>query len=122
MPSGKKRVKKEKELGLREEREAHNDDRQEDGVHQEHAVGADKPHPEDARRHDDHTERELAEDHLDTDRGSRAGGLAGVLRDVVDTPATEARETARREGAPEARDHDRAAEESPLGEDPLAHE
>ena len=119
---GKEAREEEKELWLREEREAHHDDRQEDGVHQEHAVGADEPHPEDARRHDDHTEGKLAEDHLDTDRGRRAGGLTGVLRDVVDTPATKARETARGEGTPETRDHDRAAEESPFGEDPLAHE
>ena len=113
---------KQKELRLREEGEADHDDRQEERVDEEHAVGADEPHPEDAAEHDDHPEGELAENHLDADRRSRAGGLAGVLGDVVDAPAAKAGEPTRREGPPEAGDHDGAAEESPFRENSLADE
>ena len=113
---GNEAREEEKELGLREKCDADDDDRQEDGVHQEHAIGADEPHAEDAGHHDHDAEGELAEDHLDADRGGRAGGLAGVLGDVVDAPTAEAGEATRREGAPEARDQDRAPEESPTGE------
>jgi len=119
---GNEAREEEKELRLSKKREADDDDRQEEGIHEEHAVRADEPHAEDAAQHDHHAECELAEDHLDTDGGGCAGGLACVLRDVVDAPAAETREAARSEGAPETSDHDRAPEESPLGEDPLAHE
>jgi hypothetical protein len=111
-----------KELRLREKCEADDDDRQEDGVHQEHAVGADEPHAENAGHHDHDAKGELPQDHLDADRRRSARGLARPLGDVVDAPAAEAGEASRCERAPEARDHDRAPEESPFCEDPLAHE
>ena len=111
-----------KELGLRKEEKPRSDNREEHGVDEQDPVGADEAHPEKASRHDDDTERELPEDHLDADRRGGPSGFSGMSRHIVDAPPAEAGETAGRESPPEPGDHDGTAQEAPRCADPLPDE